>query len=167
MLVGDRCSCAGRATQTCMVPYRKNGSKERKREQTSGFIRIGACVSSVPYGCNRTTNFRMGGLWGSGTSLELYLKEEGLKTLLFSGVNTDQVQSFHSHRNAHSNRSFSASLGQWSMRISTATTLLWSRTPLRQRLPKEAFQMCCTTVKACVVSYSLPDNLMLICRFLS
>jgi nicotinamidase-related amidase len=33
----------------------------------------------------------MGGLWGSGTALELYLKEEGLKTLLFSGVNTDQV----------------------------------------------------------------------------
>ena len=33
----------------------------------------------------------MGGLWGSGSALELYLKEEGLKTLLFSGVNTDQV----------------------------------------------------------------------------
>ncbi|KAF8529995.1 Isochorismatase hydrolase [Gautieria morchelliformis] len=35
-------------------------------------------------------NRRHGGLWGSGTALDLYLKEEGLKTLLFSGVNTDQ-----------------------------------------------------------------------------
>ncbi|KIJ57328.1 hypothetical protein M422DRAFT_148576 [Sphaerobolus stellatus SS14] len=33
---------------------------------------------------------RMGGLWGPGTALEIYLKEEGLKTLFFSGVNTDQ-----------------------------------------------------------------------------
>ncbi|KAF8581936.1 Isochorismatase hydrolase [Ramaria rubella] len=33
---------------------------------------------------------RMGGLWGPGTALEVYLKAEGLKTLLFSGVNTDQ-----------------------------------------------------------------------------
>lgn len=35
--------------------------------------------------------YRMGGLWGPGTSLEMYLKEEGLNTLFFSGVNTDQV----------------------------------------------------------------------------
>lgn len=33
---------------------------------------------------------RMGGLWGSGTFLDLYLKEEGIKTLFFAGVNTDQ-----------------------------------------------------------------------------
>lgn len=35
----------------------------------------------------------MGGLWGSGTALELYLKEEGINTLFFAGVNTDQVRS--------------------------------------------------------------------------
>ncbi|KAF8515583.1 Isochorismatase hydrolase [Gautieria morchelliformis] len=33
---------------------------------------------------------RVGGLWGAGTALELYLKAEGIKTLFFSGVNTDQ-----------------------------------------------------------------------------
>ncbi|HEV7735976.1 MAG TPA: hypothetical protein VGO47_01205 [Chlamydiales bacterium] len=33
----------------------------------------------------------MSGLWGPGTALDIYLKEEGLKTLFFSGVNTDQV----------------------------------------------------------------------------
>ncbi|GJJ06864.1 hypothetical protein Clacol_001060 [Clathrus columnatus] len=33
---------------------------------------------------------RMGGLWGPGTALDLYLKEEGIKTLFFAGVNTDQ-----------------------------------------------------------------------------
>jgi nicotinamidase-related amidase len=34
---------------------------------------------------------RMGGLWGPGTALQVYLQEEGIKTLFFSGVNTDQV----------------------------------------------------------------------------
>ncbi|KAF8517198.1 Isochorismatase hydrolase [Hysterangium stoloniferum] len=33
---------------------------------------------------------RMGGLWGPGTALQVYLQEEGIKTLFFSGVNTDQ-----------------------------------------------------------------------------
>ena len=33
---------------------------------------------------------RMSGLWGSGTSCTEYLKKEGIKTLLFAGVNTDQ-----------------------------------------------------------------------------
>jgi nicotinamidase-related amidase len=33
---------------------------------------------------------RMSALWGSGTDLEAFLKEEGITTLLFAGVNTDQ-----------------------------------------------------------------------------
>ncbi|KAF2448950.1 isochorismatase family protein [Karstenula rhodostoma CBS 690.94] len=33
---------------------------------------------------------RMSGLWGSNTPLQKYLEEEGLRTLLFAGVNTDQ-----------------------------------------------------------------------------
>jgi nicotinamidase-related amidase len=33
----------------------------------------------------------MSGLWGPQTALDLYLQEEGITTLLFSGVNADQV----------------------------------------------------------------------------
>ncbi|KAJ9244061.1 hypothetical protein DTO169E5_2049 [Paecilomyces variotii] len=33
---------------------------------------------------------RMSALWGSGTDLEVYLEKEGITTLLFAGVNTDQ-----------------------------------------------------------------------------
>ncbi|CAA7265826.1 unnamed protein product [Cyclocybe aegerita] len=33
---------------------------------------------------------RMSGLWGYQTALDLFLKENGITTLLFSGVNTDQ-----------------------------------------------------------------------------
>ncbi|PPQ99606.1 hypothetical protein CVT24_005182 [Panaeolus cyanescens] len=34
---------------------------------------------------------RMSGLWGYQTALDLYLKENGITTLLFAGVNADQV----------------------------------------------------------------------------
>lgn len=33
---------------------------------------------------------RMSGMWGPGTALETFLEGEGLRTLLFAGVNTDQ-----------------------------------------------------------------------------
>lgn len=33
---------------------------------------------------------RMSGLWGSSTPLEDFLEKEGIRTLLFAGVNTDQ-----------------------------------------------------------------------------
>ena len=33
---------------------------------------------------------RMSGLWGSGTACTEFLEEEGIRTLLFAGVNTDQ-----------------------------------------------------------------------------
>jgi nicotinamidase-related amidase len=33
---------------------------------------------------------RMSGLWGSNTPLQAYLEKEGIQTLLFAGVNTDQ-----------------------------------------------------------------------------
>jgi nicotinamidase-related amidase len=36
---------------------------------------------------------RMSGIWGYQTSLDLFLKENGLTTLLFAGVNTDQCVS--------------------------------------------------------------------------
>ncbi|KAJ4356447.1 uncharacterized protein N0V89_004480 [Didymosphaeria variabile] len=34
---------------------------------------------------------RMSGLWGSSTPFQAFLEKEGLKTLFFAGVNTDQV----------------------------------------------------------------------------
>lgn len=34
----------------------------------------------------------MSGLWGYQTALDLYLKENGIRTLFFAGVNTDQVR---------------------------------------------------------------------------
>lgn len=33
----------------------------------------------------------MSGLWGPQSSLDLFLQEEGIDTLFFSGVNADQV----------------------------------------------------------------------------
>ena len=33
---------------------------------------------------------RMSGMWGSGTACEEFLESEGIKTLFFTGVNTDQ-----------------------------------------------------------------------------
>lgn len=33
----------------------------------------------------------MSGLWGPQTALDLYLQETGITTLLFAGVNADQV----------------------------------------------------------------------------
>jgi len=33
---------------------------------------------------------RMSGIWGPGTALETYLRENGITTLLFAGINTDQ-----------------------------------------------------------------------------
>lgn len=33
---------------------------------------------------------RMSGMWGSNTALEAFLEKEGIRTLLFTGVNTDQ-----------------------------------------------------------------------------
>jgi hypothetical protein len=35
--------------------------------------------------------FSLSGLWGSQTGLDLYLQEYGITTLLFAGVNADQV----------------------------------------------------------------------------
>lgn len=35
----------------------------------------------------------MSGLWGPQSALDLYLQEEGIQTLLFAGVNADQVRS--------------------------------------------------------------------------
>ena len=33
---------------------------------------------------------RMSALWGAGTELEMFLEKEGIRTLLLTGVNTDQ-----------------------------------------------------------------------------
>jgi nicotinamidase-related amidase len=33
---------------------------------------------------------RMSGMWGASTMCEEFLKKEGIRTLLFTGVNTDQ-----------------------------------------------------------------------------
>lgn len=37
-------------------------------------------------------SYRMSGLWGYQTALDLYLQENGITTLLFAGVNADQVK---------------------------------------------------------------------------
>ena len=37
---------------------------------------------------------RMSGLWGPQTALDLYLQEKGITSLLFAGVNADQVSIF-------------------------------------------------------------------------
>ena len=37
----------------------------------------------------------MSGLWGPQTALDLYLQENGITTLLFAGVNADQVLSLN------------------------------------------------------------------------
>ena len=34
----------------------------------------------------------MSGLWGPQSALDLYLQEQGISTLLFAGVNADQVR---------------------------------------------------------------------------
>ena len=34
----------------------------------------------------------MSGIWGYQTALDLYLQEHGITTLLFAGVNADQVR---------------------------------------------------------------------------
>ena len=34
----------------------------------------------------------MSGIWGPQTALDLYLQEQGITTLLFAGVNADQVR---------------------------------------------------------------------------
>jgi len=34
--------------------------------------------------------YRMSGLWGPQTALDLYLQENGITTLFFAGVNADQ-----------------------------------------------------------------------------
>ena len=39
-----------------------------------------------------TTLCRMSGIWGYQTALDLYLQEHGITTLLFAGVNADQVR---------------------------------------------------------------------------
>jgi len=36
------------------------------------------------------TLYRMSGLWGNQTALDLYLQETGITTLFFAGVNADQ-----------------------------------------------------------------------------
>lgn len=60
-----------------------------------GSIRIGDLSHnfhlfiSINYIC-----FRVGGLWGPGTAAGLYIKEEGITTLFFTGVNTDQASPF-------------------------------------------------------------------------
>ncbi len=35
---------------------------------------------------------RLSGIWGYQSALDLYLKENGIRTLFFAGVNTDQVR---------------------------------------------------------------------------
>lgn len=41
---------------------------------------------------------RMSGLWGGQSALDLYLQEEGITTLLFAGVNADQVRTTNTNR---------------------------------------------------------------------
>ena len=45
----------------------------------------------IPQLLNQRPCLRISGLWGYQSALDLYLQENGITTLLFGGVNTDQV----------------------------------------------------------------------------
>lgn len=80
---------------------------------------------------------RMSGLWGPQSSLDLYLQEEGITTLLFAGVNTDQVRlSFVLlPRNSRSRSRYAFIVSVcWALswtRTTAGTTASFSETPLR------------------------------------
>ena len=48
--------------------------------------------TSLPGTSLLTIDYRMSGLWGPQSALDLYLQEEGISTLFFAGVNADQVR---------------------------------------------------------------------------
>ena len=47
-----------------------------------------ACVLDLR---TRLSSHSISGLWGSGSQLDTYLRENGYTTLFFAGVNADQV----------------------------------------------------------------------------
>ena len=53
---------------------------------------LAVCQNTViPQLLDQCSYFRMSGLWGYQSALDLYLQENGITTLLFGGVNADQV----------------------------------------------------------------------------
>jgi hypothetical protein len=79
--------------------YKRTMKPEEPREPMSGFIRTGEYSNngfSIPGVADHIYYpvLRMSGLWGYQSALDLYLRENGIKTLFFSGVNTDQVRCF-------------------------------------------------------------------------
>lgn len=83
--------------QSCMGLCRVSTWKVKRLERTFGSIRIGLCLSNLTASLQKSLihfdisfSSRMSGLWGPQSSLDLYLQEEGITTLLMSGVNADQ-----------------------------------------------------------------------------
>lgn len=97
---GVDCSCAGLPTLIYTGRCRTSISRERSWKLTCGYIRIGSqfCLFIFPVSLlsSFTSNLcchacRMSGIWGYQTALDLYLEQHGIKTLIFAGVNADQV----------------------------------------------------------------------------
>jgi nicotinamidase-related amidase len=57
------------------------------------------CLTNAEYPLKDA--FRMSGLWGYQTALDLYLQENGINTLFFAGVNADQVREGMSTAGCH------------------------------------------------------------------
>ena len=70
--------------------------------------RIVGCVGNLAL---TSDSISMSGLWGPQTALDLYLQEEGITTLLFSGVNADQVRRFSLHIEPYLLRIFIVRIG--------------------------------------------------------
>lgn len=97
---GVDCSCVGLPTQIYTGHCRTSISRERSWEPTCGYIKIGSHLRLfiLPASLLRSLAlniccymFRMSGIWGYQTALDLYLEQHGIKTLIFAGVNADQV----------------------------------------------------------------------------
>ena len=69
---------------------------EGKKEGTDVWIHKNRLVSTPPsIASYLLTLYRISGIWGCQTALDLYLQEHGITTLLFAGVNADQVRPRH------------------------------------------------------------------------
>ena len=83
-----------RTIQNFTYLSKANTWKDKKLELTFWSIRIGLLYYFLFLLKKKHTFdyvFSMSGLWGHQAALDLFLQENGIDTLLFSGVNLDQV----------------------------------------------------------------------------
>jgi len=79
-----------------MAHSKTSTSEARTLAQIFGSIKTGLLHIRIGEGGWLSDSFgfihsSMSGLWGSQTALDLFLKENGITSLFFAGVNTDQV----------------------------------------------------------------------------